>query len=104
MKQRLAMRREFNQDFSLIFITVLTANGAAFDKAVQESDRAVVAETKLLRKRSNGGTGALRQTLDGQKDLVLLRLNSLGAGRFFAKAQKLPDTVTELGKAPKAEF
>ena len=104
MKQRLAMRREFNQDFSLIFITVLTANGAAFDKAVQESDRAVVAETKLLRKRSNCGTGTRRQTLDGQKDLVLLRLNSLGAGRFFAEAQKLPYPVTELGKAPKAEF
>ena len=104
MKQFFAMACEFDQDFSLIFITMPAANSAAFDKTVQEFDRAVVAKTKLLRKRSNGGTGTRRKTLDGQKNLVLLRLNSFGAGRFFAKAQKLPDTVTELGKAPKAKF
>lgn len=104
MQQLFAMTREFYQNFSLIQVTVPAANGAAFYKAVNEFDRAVMAEAKLLRERSNRGTAAFRQAFDCEKNLVLLRLDSLGAGRFFAEMQELPDTVTKLGKPPKAKF
>jgi hypothetical protein len=104
MQQHFSMRREFNQDFSLILVAVPATKGAALYQPIYEFDRAVVTKTKLLGKRCDGGTAVLRQSLDCQQNLVLLGLNTLGAGRFFAEVQELPDTVTELGKPPKAKF
>jgi hypothetical protein len=104
MQQRFAVSREFDQDLSLIFMAVSSTYRAALHQPVYEFNRAVVTKTELLRKRSNGWAGTLRQSFDSQEHLVLLRLDSLGASCFFAEVQKLPDPVTELGKAPKAKF
>jgi hypothetical protein len=85
-------------------MAVLAAHCASFHEAVDQFDRAVVADTKLLGKRSDGGTSALRQCLHCKQDLVLVRFDSFGSGCFFAEVQKLPDGVTELGELPEAKF
>ncbi len=43
--------------------------------------------------------GAVRQALDGQKQLVLLRLHPGARNLFFAEAEKAPDLVPELGQS-----
>ena len=98
------MWREFDEDFTLIFVVVPASNGAAFHKAIYQFDGAVMAKAKLLRKCGDGGTAVPWQSFDGQQYLVLLRFKSLGAGCILAEVQELTDTVTELGKAPKAEL
>jgi hypothetical protein len=50
------------------------------------------------------GTGILRQALDRQQKLRLLRFDALGAGRFLAEVQELPDAAPELSQPAKARF
>jgi len=85
-------------------MAVLATHSASFHQAIDQFHRAVVADTKLLGKRSDGWTSALRKSLYCKQDLVLVGFDSFGAGCFFAEVQKLPDAVTELGELPKAEF
>jgi hypothetical protein len=104
VKQGFTMRSQLDQNLSLILMAVPATHRASFHEAVYQFDSAVVADTKVLRNRSDGGTSTPRQSLQCQQDLMLLRFDPLGSSSLFAEMQKLPDAVTKLRKSPKAKF
>jgi hypothetical protein len=60
VQQSFTMRREFDQNLSLILIAVPAAHRASFNQAIYQFDGAVVAKAKLLGEHGDGGTSAPR--------------------------------------------
>lgn len=65
---------------------------------VDEPHEAVMLELQSLCQFANGRLAPLGQPSDGEEELVLLRLQSSGPGRFLATAEKAPQLVPELGQ------
>jgi hypothetical protein len=53
---------------------------------------------------ANGRTRSIRQPLDCEKRLVLLRLNSERSRRVFTELQKTPDFITEIRQGLEINF
>jgi hypothetical protein len=104
MQQGFAVRRELHQHFTMILISVSALQRALVNETIYKFYGAVMAKAELLGKCGNSGTIALGQAPERQKKLMLLGFDALGAGRFFAKMQELPDTVPKLSKLAKAGF
>ena len=102
MQQCLAVRRKFYEHFAMILIPVPASHGAPVNDTIYKFHGAVMAKAELMGERGYSGTSIPWQALDCQKKLMLLGFDALGAGRFLAKMEELPDTVPELGKPPKA--
>jgi hypothetical protein len=98
VQQILAVRREFNQHFAAVLIAVAAFHGAMIDETVQQFHCAVVPKTQPLRKRGDSRTSARRHAFQGEKKLVLLRLNPLRTGSLFAEVKELTNAVPKLGK------
>lgn len=67
---------------------------------VDQPHEAVMLELQSLCQFANGRLAPLGQPSDGEEELVLLRLQSSGPGRFLATAEKAPQLVPELGQRP----
>jgi hypothetical protein len=102
VQQGFAARREFHEHFAMIQVAVLSTYGAEVHQAIDQLNRAVMAKTKQVGERSNRRTRAFRQSFHCEQKLMLLGFNALGAGRFFAEAQKLADAVPKFGKPSKS--
>ena len=98
VQQVLAVRGEFNQHFAAVLIAVAAFHGALIDETIHQFYRAVVAKTQPLRKRGDSRTSARRHAFHGEKKLVLLRLDPLRSGSFFAEVKELANAVPKLGK------
>lgn len=88
----------------MIVIPVSALQGALVNEAIYKFHGTMMAKAELPRKCSNSRMIALGQALERQEKLMLLGFDTLGAGGFLAKVQKLPDTVPELSKLAKACF
>jgi hypothetical protein len=102
MQQGLAVRRKFHEYFAMILVPVSALQSALNNETIYKFHRAVMAKAELLGECGNSGTSALGQALDREEKLMLLGFDTLGAGRFLAKVQELPNTVPELSKPTKA--
>ena len=106
--QALAARRDHEERAAAIPRVLATAGVAVCDQArTGPTDLrlvAVQAKAELPRKCGYRGTSVLRQALDRQQKLMLLGLDALGAGRFLAKVEELPDAAPELSQPAKARF
>jgi hypothetical protein len=76
----LAVQRKFHEHFALISIRVSALQSALINEMIYKFHRTLMAKAELL------------------------GFDTLGASRFLAKAQELPDTVPELSKPTKARF
>nr|WP_251106451.1 hypothetical protein [Alloacidobacterium dinghuense] len=104
MQQGLAVRRKLHQHFTMIVVPRPTSYGALVNKTIYKFYSTVMANAELLRKCGNRGTSALGQALECQEKLMLMGFDTLGTGRFLAKAQELPDAMPKLSKLAKACF
>ena len=73
-----------------------TTNEAALGRASDELDCAMVLDLQTFRDEADGRRSHRVQSLDGEKELVLLRLDSRGTRRRLAEVQKSTDDVSEL--------
>jgi hypothetical protein len=102
VKQRLTIRRQFHQHFTMILIPMAASHRSLIHETIHKFHRGVMAEAKSLCESSHCGTIPLRQALDCQEKLVLLWLDPQGTGRLFAEMKEPPDLVPELGKLSKS--
>lgn len=72
------------------------ADGTAALQAIDQFDGAVMLQKQAAGQFADRGRRSLRQALDGEQQLVLLRLQAGGAGLIFTELQELPQLVAEL--------
>jgi hypothetical protein len=97
LQELLAVTRESEEHFASIMLVMVLNNGSVRDGAVDQLDRTVMAKAQPLGKRSDRGPDAFGQTLDGEHQLVLLRIDTVITRRLLAEVQKLADTVAKFG-------
>lgn len=102
--QCFASWRQLNQNFAMIIVGMRAPNRAAFDQPVYKFYRTVVTQAKPFSKSRDRGASCPRQTLDGEKKLMLLRFDPFSPRCFFSVVQEFPDMMMELGKATKAKL
>jgi len=88
-----------NKDFTAVVGCGLARNGAALDHAIDEFDGTVMTDLKPGGKLADGGEFSDGQSFDGEEKLMLLRLDAVGAGSFFAIAKEETDLMSKLGEA-----
>ena len=93
----LAVPSQLDQHLAPIICSPEPNQKSAINQAINKPHGAVVLELHSLGQSTDRGMHAVGQTLDGQQKLLLLRLESGLARGIFAKTQKTPDLVTELG-------
>ena len=98
LQQLFAVKGEFDQHLAAVMIAVPANHGTMFDQAVDQLHGAVMTQAEPRRQHGYGGTHPFGQTLDGQHQLVLLRLNATQPSSFFAEMQELTNLVAEFGK------
>jgi hypothetical protein len=98
VKRGFALARELQQDSAAILAGGRAFEQAVFFQAIREFNDGVVFKTELRGELLNGGLGFVRETCDGQEKLVLLRLQSFGAGCVFAAAQESREVIAEFGE------
>lgn len=95
-------RESFGGKRHLHATSVLRA-GTAFHELqgfhpIDQSDRAVMRNSHLLREFSHGHPAAARKPFDRQESLVLLRSDAVSRGSLFAEAEKLPERIPEFSE------
>ena len=65
---------------------------------VHQFDRAVMFQLQTLRQLANGRLYAVRQALNRQEQLVLLRLHSSRPNLLFAEAEESANLIAELSQ------
>ena len=88
---------EFNEYLTSIVCGPDTNQHASIREPIDESDDAVMLELHSFRQNTDSGAHFVRQTFNGQKQLVLLRFQSFFARGGLAKSEKAPDLVAKLG-------
>jgi len=63
--------------------------------AIDETDAGVVTDLQRLRQFANRGVARTVVSANGKQELMLLRGNTGGASRFFAKPQKFPQACSK---------
>jgi len=84
---------EKNVNLPAIIFVPGSLDVTAFFEAVDQFDGAVVLDGEAFGERANGGEFAVVHAADREKQLILLRLQTLGVGRFVAFPQELADAV-----------
>lgn len=64
-------------------------------EAIDELDGAVVLDLQAFGERADGGVVGSGQSFDGEERLILLRLNSGGAGGLLAQILKAAHLIAE---------
>jgi len=85
MQLAFAGRREFHPNRAAVRVGAGARDEAALFQAVEQAHGAVMADQQVFGQGADGGTGALVERADGEQHLMLLRLQSLGAGRLLAE-------------------
>jgi len=98
MQFALASCREFHPDRPSVGFGAGTGDEAAFFETVEQAHGAVMPDQQVLGKRADRGTGAPVERADGQQHLMLLGLQSLGAGRLLAEMKKAANLVAEVSQ------
>jgi len=104
MQQSFTARGQLYEHFTMILVSMPTPHGALVDETIDQLHRTVMAKAEPLRESGYGRANPSRQTLDCQKQLMLLGLYALGTGGFLAEMQELADTVTELSESAEASL
>ena len=97
-KRTFARRGQANEDFAAILGGGFADDGAVIGQAIDQLDRAVMTNLKAIGEFGNGRELSRRQAFDREEELMLLRLDSMGSGGFFAIAEEFPDLVAEFGQ------
>ena len=98
VEELLARAGEGEQDGALVVERTATADEATIGEAGCELDDAVMLELKLLGNMLDGGLLVGAESLDGQHEFILLRLESGGLGGVATTTKKKSKLVTEFGK------
>jgi hypothetical protein len=96
VQERFPLLREPNEDLAVILFCRRAFHYAVFGQPVNKFHGAVMANQHPRGEFANGGLHAVGQALDGQQELVLLRLDPAGTRLVFAEAQKAADLKAEL--------
>ena len=95
-KQVLPFQGRLDQDLATVDIAFAPLNEIAASEAIDQTHHGVVAELQSLRERADSGPLLYRQAFQGQKELMLLRLDTELARLFFAEHEKAAQLVPEL--------
>jgi hypothetical protein len=87
--------RHFQQDLAGVRLAVLPRNRTVSYQPVRQLDGAVMPQAKPGRHGRDSGTNPLRQPLNGEQQLMLLRLDPVRSRGFLAEVQKLANPVSE---------
>jgi hypothetical protein len=99
-EDRLPFRRDLDQHLALVELVPEPPQDPGGHHPVDESDDGVMAELELPGEGADRGNGVLRESLDGQEQLVLLGLKPLRARGRLAERQEPPEEVAELRQRP----
>ena len=83
---------------SRVVLARRAANPTLRFETIDEFYRRVVPDLQTLGQGANGDLPSQAASLDGQKRLMLLRLDAGRARRFFAEIQKAANFVAQVGK------
>ena len=97
-QDRAAGRRQPDPHFAFVLDARSPRDCARDLEAVYQLDGAVMLDEKSCCNFANRGLHALGKALDGQQQLMLLRLDVMLLGDGFAEMQELPDLPPELGQ------
>jgi hypothetical protein len=95
-----AARREPNQDLAMAPWVAGLGNQAIGLHAIDEADRAVVADFEPLGEIADGQALSFRTPANYEHGLVLLRRYAGVEGSLFAKVQEFPERMAERGQMP----
>ena len=90
--------READENFATVIGGGFANDIAAGGEAVDQLDGAVVTDLKTVGEFGDSGELSRGKAFDGEEELVLLGLDSMGAGGFFAVTEKFADLVAEFGE------
>ena len=93
-----ARTRQMNHHLAAILLAGLPRDVSQLLQPVYQFHRAVMFQLQPLGQFADGRRGAVRQTLDGQQQLVLLGLHAGGPHLLLAEAEKSPDLIAEFGQ------
>src|SRR5579872_4465303 len=91
-------RSQTNPNLAPVFGAGTTHNRAGLFQPVDQFHRAVMLDEQAGRNLSNGGLHIFGKPLNGQKELMLLRLNAVFFGSGLAEMKKSPDLPAEFGQ------
>ncbi len=91
-------RCELNPHLALVFLARTSRDSACHFQTVHQFDCAVMLNEEPRRQLTNGWTRAFRQSLHGQQQLVLLRLDAEFFRRRLAEMKELADLPPEFSQ------
>lgn len=94
-----AARCRVNQHLTVVVRAAASPCQASLLQPVKKLYGAVMLNLEPLGQVADRGRCSAGQPLDGQQQLVLLRLESRRAGRLLAEMQEPPDLMTELSQS-----
>jgi len=103
MKQRefaqhlFTLRSEFDEHAPLILIVATALDEVTLYHTINQLDRTVVLNLKSFGELADGSFSPLRQSLEREKQLMLLRLKTCFASNLLAEMQKAPDLIAKFG-------
>lgn len=97
-ENRLAVRGNPHQYPAPIGGVNLAHDQSLLVEAINQADGAVMTDVEAIGEGADGWRSASRQPLQGQQQLVLLRVQPVGTSGAFAERQEPADLVTELGE------
>lgn len=97
-QKSLALGQQCDEYLAAILLGPASSHQTRAFETINQLNRTVMLQLHLLGKGADGGTEVRWQSLDGEEKLVLLRLETGVARGHFAKMQKTPDLVSELGQ------
>jgi hypothetical protein len=94
----LALRGDLDQHLAVVQGVAVSADQAERRQAVDEPDDGMVLELELPGEGADRRQSVRRKPLDGEQQLVLLRLQSGLAGGPFAEHHEAPQEMAEMGE------
>jgi hypothetical protein len=88
-----------------MYLTSIGLTGLTFDispvaQSIHQFNGRMVPELHPLRKHTNCRCNFRREALNGEKQLVLLAVQTIFPGSLFAECKKCADLISELGERP----
>jgi hypothetical protein len=100
----LPLRADLDQDLPLVHFVAEPPEQSERDHAVDEPADRVMLELELPGQRPDGGEAVVRQSFEGQEELVLPGPESRGARGVLAEQEEAPDQVPEAGEGGVVRF
>jgi hypothetical protein len=94
----LAARGDADQDDAAIGAAADAANQTSRFEAVEQLDEAVMLQMETLGEVADRGLAIGRSALDGEEQLVVLRLETGGASGLLAQIQEAANLIPELSQ------